>query len=301
MEHFRLDEEQPPVSPSIVPSQNPASVMPPRSPQNPAAEHAEKPHEKPLVIGVAGGTASGKTTVCKMVIQKLHEDHVIDKGNVVVISQDSFYRPLTPEQKEMARQNKFNFDHPAAFDFPLIHETISKLLARQPCEIPVYDFVTHSRLPDQVTHVGVAEVIILEGILILHDPSIVKLMSMKIFVDADPDVRLARRVQRDIAERGRELQGVLAQYLTFVKPAYDRYIAPTKEHADIVIQKGGENMVAINLICGHIRETLEMRRRLHMGLPPLGTTPPRMLSTRSTSPMMAAPLGTSPVLLVGPR
>eukprot|EP00771_Trimastix_marina_P004037 gnl/Trimastix_PCT/769.p1 GENE.gnl/Trimastix_PCT/769~~gnl/Trimastix_PCT/769.p1 ORF type:complete len:301 (-),score=63.46 gnl/Trimastix_PCT/769:174-977(-) len=218
--------------------------------------------EAPLMIAVAGGTASGKTTGCQSIINQLHEQDIINPDqNVVVVCLDSFYRVLSQEEKERAFNSLYNFDVPDAFDFPLFIDALRKLQKRQPVDIPLYDFKTHSRSPDLTIHIDKADVVIVEGILVLHHPEVVDMMSMKLFVDADGDVRLARRIHRDTVERGREVLGILHQYLTFVKPAFDDYIYPSKQHADIVIQKGGENNVAVNLICAHIRNILEQRRR----------------------------------------
>ncbi|KAJ4455346.1 putative Uridine-cytidine kinase 2-B [Paratrimastix pyriformis] len=281
---------KPPLPPAAAPAPaQPESTRPPPLPQHSsspirqptalesmaAVTDALLDEEPPLFIGVAGGTASGKTTVCSRIIQKLHDDGIIRPDqNVVVVCQDSFYRPLTPDQSALAKKQQFNFDVPSAFDFPLLLTTLQRLLKRQPVDIPIYNFVTHSR-HESVHHIERADVVILEGILALFDESIVGMMSMKLFVEADPDERLARRIARDTVERGRELGGIIAQYLTYVKPAYDRYILPTKAVADIVIQKGGENMVAVNLICGHIRQALDrQRRRRQAGRQP---SPPPLL------------------------
>eukprot|EP00249_Psilotum_nudum_P007461 c20575_g1_i1 orf=160-1632(+) len=204
-------------------------------------------NKQPFVIGVAGGTASGKTTVCDMIIQQLH-DH-----RVVLVNQDSFYRGLTPE--EMMHVQEYNFDHPDAFDTEQLLECIRTLKGGQAVHIPMYNFKKHQR-HDRFRKVNAADVIIFEGILVFHDPQVRELMNMKIFVDTDADVRLARRIRRDTIERGRDVTTVLEQYAKFVKPAFDDFVLPTKKYADVIIPRGGDNHVAIDLIVQHIRTKL---------------------------------------------
>ncbi|CAI5977975.1 unnamed protein product, partial [Closterium sp. NIES-64] len=229
---------------------------------------------------VSGGTASGKTTVCEQIIQQLH-DH-----RVVLVHQDSFYRGLTEE--ELKHASDFNFDHPDAFDTDALLSTIVALKEGQSVEIPVYDFKTHQR-STAVRKTNSADVIVLEGILVFHDARVRALMNMKIFVDTDADVRLARRIRRDTLERGRDVQGVIDQtrqpiarvlkeilqvlgpirvslqidvqgvinqYARFVKPAFDDFVLPSKKFADIIIPRGGDNHVAVNLIVQHIGSKL---------------------------------------------
>lgn len=202
---------------------------------------------EPFIIGVSGGTASGKTTVCDQIIQQLH-DH-----RVVLVNQDSFYRGLT--QEEMKHVSEYNFDHPDAFDTDSMLETINGLKRGEPVEIPIYDFKRHQR-STETRKMNPADVVILEGILVFHDSRLRSLMNMKIFVDTDADVRLARRIRRDTLERGRDVQGVIEQYAKFVKPAFDDFVLPTKKYADVIIPRGGDNHVAIDLIVQHIRTKL---------------------------------------------
>ncbi|CAG8482903.1 1545_t:CDS:10 [Ambispora gerdemannii] len=199
------------------------------------------------------GSASGKTGVSERIIKNLNAPWV------VLLSMDSFYKPLTPEQKTAAYNNDYNFDHPNSFDYNLLLETLQNLKEGRRVEIPLYDFVTHSRLPATATIYG-ANVIIFEGIFALYDKQIMDLMELKIFVDTDPDIRLARRLKRDISERGRDLHGVLQQYARFVKPSYDDFIHPTLKNADVIIPRGLENIVAIDLITKHIQRQLHERR-----------------------------------------
>ncbi|CAL5221877.1 g4140 [Coccomyxa viridis] len=213
---------------------------------------------QPFVIGVAGGTASGKTTVCNDIMQRLHDQCV------VMLSQDSFYRGLSPE--ELADVASYNFDHPNSIDNEAVVQCLTDLQNMKSVEVPIYDFATHQRSPE-VRHVEPADVVIIEGILVLHIESIRELLNMKIFVDTDDDLRLARRIQRDVAMRGRDIAGVIEQYTKFVKPAFDTFVAPSRKHADVIIPWGRqENEVAIDLITEHIRMKLqqpELRRIYH--------------------------------------
>ncbi|KAL1371401.1 hypothetical protein HN51_001639 [Arachis hypogaea] len=219
----------------------PSSTVP-SAPTSPSAP------SQPFVIGVSGGTASGKTTVCELIIQQL-QDH-----RVVLVCQDSFYRGLTND--ELKHVHEYNFDHPDAFDTEQLVETLSKLKSGQSVQVPVYDFKLHQRSSDVYRLVNASEVIIMEGILVFHEQRVRDMMNMKIFVDADPDVRLARRIRRDTVERGRDVHSVLEQYAKFVKPAFEDFILPSKKYADIIIPRGGDNGVAIDLIVQHIRTKL---------------------------------------------
>ncbi|XP_073845758.1 uridine-cytidine kinase-like lethal (2) k01209 [Musca autumnalis] len=207
---------------------------------------------EPFVIGICGGSASGKTTVAQKIIESL------DVPWVTLLSMDCFYKVLNEKQHEQALLNEYNFDHPDAFDMDLLLEVMKKLKEGRKVEVPVYNFVTHSRETNTKTMYG-ANVIIFEGILVFHSPEILKLMDMKIFVDTDADIRLARRLRRDISQRGRDLSGVLKQYLNMVKPSYANYIAPTMAHADIIVPRGGDNKVAIQLIVQHVHTQLQLR------------------------------------------
>ncbi|XP_011097715.1 uridine kinase-like protein 3 isoform X2 [Sesamum indicum] len=203
---------------------------------------------QPFVIGVAGGAASGKTSVCDMIIEQLHDQRV------VLVNQDSFYHNLTPE--EFKKVHEYNFDHPDAFDTEQLLCIMEKLKHGQAVDIPRYDFKSYKNDIFPARRVNPSDVIILEGILIFHDLRVRDLMNMKIFVDTDADVRLARRIRRDTVEKGRDIGMVLDQYSKFVKPAFDDFILPTKKYADIIIPRGGDNHVAIDLIVQHIRTKL---------------------------------------------
>eukprot|EP00795_Rhopilema_esculentum_P007854 gene7854-13732_t len=206
--------------------------------------------KKAFMIGICGGSASGKTTVAKKIISELGVPWV------VILSLDSFYKVLSHEQHEAAGRNEYNFDHPDAFDFDLAVETMKKLKEGRSVQVPIYDFTSHSRLAKQKTVYG-ANVVIFEGIMTFVSPELLDILDMKVFVDTDSDIRLARRLKRDISERGRDLIGVLKQYDTFVKPMFEQYIAPSMKTSDIVVPWEGENTVAINLIVQHVRTQLE--------------------------------------------
>ena len=204
--------------------------------------------KEPFLIGVAGGTASGKTTVCDHIIQRLSNQRVS------LLALDCFYRGLT--QEEMDNVAEYNFDHPDAFDYRALIEVLLNLKRGLPAHVPTYDFKTHQR-GTETKLVNPGDVIILEGILVLHVQEVLPFLNMKIFVDTDDDVRLARRIQRDTLHRGRDVQGVIEQYTKFVKPMFDQFILPSKKSADVIIPWGNhENMVAIDLIVQHIRSKL---------------------------------------------
>ncbi|RWS24960.1 uridine-cytidine kinase-like 1 [Leptotrombidium deliense] len=207
---------------------------------------------EPFIVGICGGSASGKTTVARKIIEAL------DVPWVTLLSMDSFYKVLNEDEHKLAHQNKYDFDHPDAFDFQLLIETLQKLKEGKRVEVPIYNFVTHGREKRTKTMYG-ANVIICEGILLFTSAKVISMMDMKVFIDTDSDIRLARRLKRDITERGRDLEGVLQQYNRFVKPSFDYYIAPSVIHADLIVPRGGENQVAINLIVQHVHTQLQLR------------------------------------------
>ncbi|XP_052741752.1 uridine-cytidine kinase-like 1 [Bicyclus anynana] len=207
---------------------------------------------EPFVIGICGASASGKTTVAAKIIESLNIPWV------TIVSMDSFYKVLNEKQHHLATRNEYNFDHPDAFDIELLIAVLQRLKEGKKVEVPIYNYVTHSRENRTKTMYG-ANVIIFEGILAFYNTDVVKLLDMKVFVDTDADIRLARRLRRDIVQRGRDLEGVLKQYMTHVKPAYQSYIAPSMAHADIIVPRGGENKVAISLIVQHVHKQLQLR------------------------------------------
>ena len=204
--------------------------------------------KRPLVIGIAGGSCSGKTSVTHAIYDVFREH------SVVVIEQDYYYKNqshLTFEERL-----KTNYDHPLAFDNDLLLEHVNNLLKRKAIDKPVYDYVNHTRA-DEVIHVDPKDVIILEGILVLEDKRLRDLMDIKLFVDTDSDLRIIRRIERDIKERGRTIDSVIEQYLTAVRPMHNLFIEPTKRYADVIIPEGGENEVAIDLMVTKIKTILE--------------------------------------------
>uniref|UniRef100_A0A8C4ZUC1 Uridine-cytidine kinase n=1 Tax=Gadus morhua TaxID=8049 RepID=A0A8C4ZUC1_GADMO len=235
-----------------------------------------------FVIGLCGGSASGKTTVANNIIEAL------DVPWVVLLSMDSFYKVLCEEDQALAASNDYNFDHPGAFDFELLVATLRKLKKGKSVKIPVYDFTTHNRHKDW-KHVYGASVVIFEGIMSFADKDLLQLLDMKIFVDTDSDIRLVRRLRRDIAERGRDIEGVIKQYNKFVKPAFDQYIEPSMRLADIVVPRGGGNMVAIDLIVQHVHSQMEERElsvRAVLASAPQTDPLPRTLSVLESTPQV---------------
>ncbi|MCZ2259396.1 uridine kinase [Sporosarcina sp. G11-34] len=208
---------------------------------------------KPLVIGIAGGSGSGKTSVTRA-IYDVFKDH-----SVVVIEQDYYYK----DQSNLSFEErlKTNYDHPLAFDNELLINHLQKLLNRESVEKPVYDYTLHTRSAE-TTVIEPKDVIILEGILILEDVKLRELMDIKLFVDTDADLRIIRRILRDINERGRSIDSVVDQYMTVVRPMHNQFIEPTKRYADIIIPEGGHNEVAIDLMVTKIKTILENGTKL---------------------------------------
>jgi len=218
----------------------------------------------PFLIGVSGGTASGKSTVCSRIMEKLGQDEIDHRQRqVVCISQDSFYRELNPSEKLKAAKGLFNFDHPDAFDNQLLQKTLEDILEGRVCQIPLYDFKTNSRREDEFVTIYPADVLLFEGILVFYFAEIRNFFHMKLFVDTDADTRLSRRVLRDIRERGRDLEQVLTQYTTLVKPAFEEFCLPTKKFADVIIPRGADNLVAIDLIVQSISDIVVCNANLN--------------------------------------
>jgi uridine kinase len=203
---------------------------------------------RPVVIGVTGGSGSGKTTVSREIIERLHGE------SVVMIPQDAYYN----DQRDvpMAQRHNVNYDHPDAFDHKLLIAQVQALLSGQAIEQPIYDYTEHTR-SNQTVHIEPANVIILEGVLLFTDPSVRDLLDIKVYVDTDDDLRFIRRLQRDIVERGRSVESVISQYLDTVKPMYHQFVEPTKRYADIILPEGGANIVGINMLEAQIRDILK--------------------------------------------
>ena len=202
---------------------------------------------EPFVIGVAGGSGSGKTTVTR------HVTKTVGGAGVAVLNQDNYYR----DQAELspAERRATNYDHPAAFDWALLNEQLGTLLSGQAIEMPVYDF-THDTRSGQTERVQPAPVVVLEGFFALYDEALRHRMHLKVFVDADPDVRFIRRLERDTQERGRSQASVIKQYLDTVRPMHLSFVEPTKRYADVIIQHGGLNEPALEMLAARIRATL---------------------------------------------
>ncbi|MBE3570388.1 MAG: uridine kinase [Bacillales bacterium] len=206
--------------------------------------------KKPVIIGVSGGSGSGKTSVTKAIYNYF-------KGHsILVLEQDSYYKDQSDVPFE--ERLKTNYDHPLAFDNDLLIEHLEKLLNYEPIEKPVYDYTIHTRSSETI-HVEPKNVIILEGILVLEDERLRNLMDIKLFVDTDADLRFIRRLTRDIKERGRTLESVIEQYIHVVRPMHNQFIEPTKRYADIIIPEGGQNHVAIDLMVTKIQTILEQK------------------------------------------
>jgi len=211
---------------------------------------------EPIIIGIGGGTGSGKTTVAKEVRKHLPEE------SVVVIHHDSYYLDrsyLPPEERE-----EINYDHPDSFDNELMIEHLTELKEGRPIEKPIYDFETHTRLAETIT-VRPARIILIEGILVLAAPELRELMDIKLYVDTDADERFIRRLKRDLVERGRTVEQVIEQYLRTVRPMHLQFVEPSKRYADVIIPEGGLNLVAVDLIVTKIRDILENHESFHGG------------------------------------
>jgi uridine kinase len=201
-----------------------------------------------LMIGIAGGTGSGKTTVAQRIA------HELGRGCVALISQDNYYmdnRHLTPDERE-----RINYDHPDSLDNALLLSHLKLLRQGVPIQMPLYDFSAHSRKDETVT-VEPKPVVVLEGILIFADPLIRSELDIKVFVDTDADVRVLRRLMRDIKERGRTLDSVYQQYLETVKPMHDAFVEPSKRYADLIVPEGGRNEIAIGVLTSRIQSHLD--------------------------------------------
>lgn len=201
-----------------------------------------------ILIGIAGGTGSGKTTLADKLVESF------GSNEVSILRHDNYYK----RHDEMCYEErcKLNYDHPDAFDTDLLCEHIRMLKSGKSVNMPVYDYTIHNR-SDQTIAVACAPVIVLEGILIFAEPELCKLMDIKVFVDTDADVRILRRIIRDVKERGRSLDSVISQYLTTVKPMHEQFVEPSKRMADIIIPEGGENIVALEMLIERVKRHLQ--------------------------------------------
>jgi uridine kinase len=201
----------------------------------------------PIIIGIAGGSGSGKTTVANVILQQ------VGAHRIAYIPHDAYYHDLS--ELPPAQRAQVNFDHPDSLDTLLMTHHIQQLKAWQPVEIPVYDFTTHSRT-SRTIHIEPQRVILVEGILIFAEPELRKLFDVKIFVDTDADIRFIRRLKRDITERGRSTETVIRQYLETVRPMHLEFVEPSKRYADVIIPEGGLNTVAMDMVIARIEALL---------------------------------------------
>ena len=200
-----------------------------------------------IVIGVAGGTGSGKTTLVKALVNRFGD-------NITVLSHDNYYKQhneLTYEERA-----KLNYDHPDAFDTDMMIEHLRLLKQGVAIDCPTYDFTVHNRA-EGILHIEPEKVIVVEGILIFQDLELCREMDIKIFVDTDADVRLCRRIRRDVRKRGRTIESVIDQYLTTVKPMHEQFVEPSKKNADLIVPEGGKNLIALEMIVGRIQRHIE--------------------------------------------
>ncbi|AIY84705.1 uridine kinase [Clostridium baratii] len=204
--------------------------------------------KKPILIGITGGTGSGKSTIADEIFNSFNEDCI------AMIQQDAYYK----DQKHLTMEErvKTNYDHPRAFDNDLLIEHLKALMNGESIEKPIYDFTVHTRA-DETTTVNPRDIIIVEGILILEDPRIRELLDIKVYVDTDADIRILRRMVRDIDERGRTVESVIEQYLSVVRPMHMQFTEPTKRYADIIVPEGGRNKVAIDILVSKIKDILK--------------------------------------------
>ena len=200
-----------------------------------------------MIIGICGGTGSGKTTVANRILAS------VSASEVAFLQQDSYYRNL--DQMPLDYRQKVNFDHPDALDNELFVEHVRALKAGEAVNLPIYDFKNHVRLKETM-RMEPKTIIIVEGILIFNDPRLLQEMDIKVFVDTPDDIRFIRRLRRDVAERGRTVDSVIEQYLATVRPMHMQFVEPSKRYADVIIPEGGHNVVSIDLISGKIRERL---------------------------------------------
>jgi len=205
---------------------------------------------KPLIIGIAGGTGSGKSTVARKVAEALPD------ASVAFLEMDAYYHDF--RHLSLAELHEVNWDHPDAFDVELLTMHLAALARGDAVEMPVYEFATHAR-SEQTRRIAPADVVVIDGILLLADAEVRALCDVKVFVDADPDIRLIRRIRRDTVVRGRTLESVLDQYLTTVQPMHLLFVEPSKRYADVIVPRGGSNLVAIEMIVAKIQRRLVSR------------------------------------------
>lgn len=202
---------------------------------------------KNYIVGIAGGSASGKTTIVNILKERFGDD-------ITVICHDSYYR--AHDELPFEEREKLNYDHPSSFETETLIEDLKKIRSGETIQVPVYDFSIHNRVRNKSKEVEPAKVIVVDGFLVLQDKKLRSLMDLKLFVDTDADERLIRRIRRDMVERARTVDSVLNQYETTVKPMHEKYVEPSKKYADIIIPRGGENSIGIGLVKEYIKKLL---------------------------------------------
>lgn len=218
--------------------------------------HYSPPWADVSIIGIAGSSGSGKSTLSQAIVRRLNLPWV------VIMSIDSFYKKLTPAQHKKAFANEYDFDSPEAIDFDLLVERLRDLKAGKRAEIPIYSFEKHDR-EEKTTSIYSPHVLILEGIFALYDPRVLELLDMKIFCEADADTCLSRRLLRDVKDRGRDIEGIIKQWFSWVKPNFEKYVDPQRKVADIIVPRGVENRVAMAMVVQFIEQKLLEKSRHH--------------------------------------
>ncbi|KAL9073376.1 MAG: hypothetical protein Q9161_002991 [Pseudevernia consocians] len=218
--------------------------------------HYSPPWADTSIIGIAGSSGSGKSTLAHKIVSSLNLPWV------AILSMDSFYKVLTPDQHILAQRNEYDFDSPSSIDFDILVERLKDLKAGRRAEIPIYSF-EHHRRQDKTDSLYSPHVLILEGIFALCDQRILDLLDLRIFAEADADVCLGRRITRDVRERGRDIEGCIKQWMSFVKPNFEKYVEPQRKVADIIIPARLDNRVAIDIVVGHLKRTLKEKSRKH--------------------------------------
>ena len=209
---------------------------------------------KPIVFGVAGGTASGKTTVATAILD------AVGASQVAYLSHDAYYRDMSPMALE--ERARLNYDHPDSLETELLIEHVQKLLAKEPVEMPIYDFTNHRRT-GEIRLIDPAPIVLIDGILIFTNAILRDLMDIKVYVDTDADIRFIRRMQRDMNERGRSLESIIAQYMDTVRLMHLEFVEPSKRYADVIVPRGGLNQVAMGMVVSRLLALLQLQEDIH--------------------------------------
>jgi uridine kinase len=210
---------------------------------------SDQPATRPFLIGVAGGTCSGKTTVSERLSELTGSEHL------ALIKLDSYY--ISRNEQPMEQRVLANYDHPDEFDWQLLNDHIAALMAGATVPVPIYDYAAYTR-SDEVRMVRPSRIVVVEGILVLYEPSLRERFDLKVYVDTDADVRFIRRLQRDVAERARTTESIINQYLATVRPSHEQFIEPSKRYADVIFPQGGMNEPALNVLLARVRELVRV-------------------------------------------